>query len=264
MASIDPSPTGDSWYDNGTSLHLVLNREWDTVGNLRQSLVSYSLDNIAMSLDRTSNGPVEIHIPITTSHILSESSVTQYFVSVQGAVLLGSQSGDGWFDSGSQFTVHGAYDRVYTADKSYFVYGVPVGFQILANTTVSSVVWTSSGNTLSFDASHADVVVYVPKEFNLTPTKVLDDGMALVFSYSSTSGLLSFRGSSDFHVSLSSTNAASSILSNIPDWVLYPVIIVVAVGVILIVGLLLIRRPARKTVPQAKRTLSSQFYFFLI
>jgi hypothetical protein len=186
---------------------------------------------------------------MTASHVLSEGSVTQYFISVEGATLSGSQTGDGWFDSGSQFIIQGTYNRAYTANMPYHAYVVPAGFQILANTTVSSVLWTSSSSTLSFNANNVDATVYIPKELNLTPTKVLDDGSLLVFSYSSSSSLLSFKGSSRFQVSLSSTSGASSLLSAIPDWVLYPLLIAVAVGATLILGFLLMRRQARKSSP---------------
>lgn len=248
--SMTSSPTGGSWYDSETSVHIVLYRNWDAIGNTRQSLVSYSIDNTATQVDRTSSGTVTVPaIAMTASHVLSEGSVTQYFISVEGATLSGSQTGDGWFDSGSQFIIQGTYNRAYTAIMAYHAYAVPSGFQILANTTVSSVLWTSSSNTLSFNANNIDATVYIPKELNLTPTKVLDDGSALVFSYSSSSRLLSFKGSSRFQVSLSSTSGASSLLSAIPDWVLYPLLIAVAVGVILTLGMLLMRRQARKTSP---------------
>jgi hypothetical protein len=248
--SMTSSPTGGSWYDSGTSVHVVLYRNWDAIDNTRRSLVSYSIDNTATQVDRTSSGTVTVPaIAMTASHVLSEGSVTQYFISVEGATLSGSQTGDGWFDSGSQFIIQGTYNRAYTANMPYHAYVVPAGFQILANTTVSSVLWTSSSSTLSFNANNVDATVYIPKELNLTPTKVLDDGSLLVFSYSSSSSLLSFKGSSRFQVSLSSTSGASSLLSAIPDWVLYPLLIAVAVGATLILGFLLMRRQARKSSP---------------
>ncbi|TMI59472.1 hypothetical protein E6H14_03380 [Candidatus Bathyarchaeota archaeon] len=248
--SMTPSPTGDSWYYDGTSVDIVLNRNWDAIGNTRQSLVSYSIDNIAASVDRMSTSPTDIPtITMSTGHVLSEGFVTQYYISVQGATLSGSQTGDGWFDSGSRFTIQGTYNRVYTANMPYHAYAVPAGFQILANTTLSSVLWSSASNTLSFNANHVEATVYIPKELNLAPTKVSDDGNALVFAYSSSSELLGFKGSSSFQVSLSSTRAASSLLSNIPDWILYPASIAIAVGAILIIGLLLMKRQTRKTSP---------------
>jgi len=249
IASMTLSPTGDSWYDTGTSVHIVLNRNWDAIGNTRQSLVSYSVDNTATTVDRASSDPTYVStITMTASHVLSLGFVTQYFISAQGATLSGSQTGDGWFDSGSQFIVHGTYDRAYTANMPYHAYAIPVGFQILANTTVSSLLWTSSSNTLSFNAEHADVKVYIPSELNLAPTGVSDNGMPLAFSYLSSSHLLSFKGSSSFQVGLSGTNVASSFLSSLPDWVLYSSI-VVAVGVVLVLGLVFLRRQARKTWP---------------
>jgi len=244
------SAKGDSWYDTGTSIYIVLYKNWDAIGNTRQSLVSYSIDNIPTSIDRTSSGSVDIPVIImTTSHVLSDESITQYFISVQGASLSGSQTGDGWFDTGSHFTIQGAYTRAYTANMPYHIYGVPVGIQILANTTISSVLWTSSSNTLAFSANNVDATIYVPKGLDLTPTKVSDDGTAVVFSYSSSNDLLSFKGSSGFQVSFSSTSSPSSVLSVIPDSVLYPIIIAIAVGVILILGFVLMKRQPRKAPP---------------
>jgi len=249
MRSITLSPTGDSWYDSGTSVYIVLNRNWDAIGNTRQSLMSYSIDNTATSIDRRSSSPVDIPaIIMTTSHLLSEQPIIQYYIWVEGATLSGSQTGDGWFDSGSQFIVQGTYSRGYTVYMSYHVYAVPVGFQILANTTVSSVLWTSSSGTLSFSAYHADVTVYIPKELNLTPSEVSDDGTALVFSYSPSNDLLSFKGSSSFQVNLASASGAS-VQPIVPDWVLYPAAIAIAVGVVLILGLVLMKRQARKSSP---------------
>jgi hypothetical protein len=246
IRSVTLSATGDSWYDNGTFVYVVLNKNWDAIGNARQSLVSYSIDNAATSIDRTSSSPIGIPaIMMTASHVLSEQPITQYYIWVQGATLSGSQTGDGWFDSGSQFTVQGTYSRGYTATISYHVVAIPAGFQIVANTTVSSVVWTSSNSTLSFDAYHADVTVYIPKGLDLTPTRVLDDGRALVFSYSTSDDLLSFKGNYGFQVGLSSTSA-TSVQPIGPDWVLYPAVIAVVVGIILTFGLLLMRRHARE------------------
>ena len=270
IGSMTSSATGDSWYDNGTSVYIVLYKNWDAIGDAytsvgtytyvfgvkdsstatRQSLVSYSVDNNPTSIDRTGSGSVDIPvITMTTSHVLSDESITQYFISVQGASLSGSQTGDGWFDTGSHFTIQGAYTRAYTASMPYHVYGVPVGFQIQANTTISSVLWTSSSNTLSFSANHVDATIYVPKGLDLTPNKVSDDGTAVVFSYSSSNDLLSFKGSSGFQVSFSSTSSPSSVLSVIPDSVLYSIIIAIAVGVILTLGFVLMKRQPRKAPP---------------
>src|SRR5207249_9909095 len=124
--SMTPSPTGDSWYYDGTSVDIVLNRNWDAIGNTRQSLVSYSIDNIAASVDRMSTSPANIPaITMSTGHVMSEGFVTQYYISVQGSTLTGSQSGDGWFDSGSQSTSQGTYSRVHTATTTYPAYPPP-------------------------------------------------------------------------------------------------------------------------------------------
>jgi len=248
LVSMTPSATGGFWYDNGATVYIVLYMSWDVVGSTRQGLVSYSIDSKAMSVDRTSGNVV--YVPVITmaeSHVLTDGSVTQYFISVEGASLSGSQTQDGWFDFGSQFAVQGSYTQSYTANMPYHVYAVPVGFQIVANTTVSSVLWTSSSGTLSFNANHVEAAVYIPEELNLTPRTVSDDGTPLVFSYSSSSHMLSFKGSSGFQIGLSSTTRVGSLLSTIPDWVLYTSTIVVAVGVVLFLGLVLMKRQARKT-----------------
>jgi hypothetical protein len=248
IISMTPSPTGDSWYDDGTSVFVVLSRNWDFIGNTRQSVVSYSIDNAATPIDRTSSGPIDLPmITMATGHALSEQSNTQYFITAQGATLSGSQTGDGWFDSGSQFTVEGSYSQSYATDLPYRVYGVPVGFQILSNSTTDSVVWTGPSDTLSFSTSHADVAVYIPADLKLVPTTVLDGGVSILFSYSESSHILRFAGSSQFQVRFSSTVSSSSPLPVISDWVLYPAAIVTVVAAILVLGLLLIRRQPRKT-----------------
>jgi hypothetical protein len=183
---------------------------------------------------------------MATSHVLSEQSVTQHFISVQGATVSGSQTADGWYDSGSQFTVEGVYTHTYAADFPYHVYAIPAGFQILANATVDSLFWTSSSDTLSFGSSQVEISVYIPIELNLAPARVLDDGSPIQFSYSDASHVLSFTGSSRFQVSLSSTVTSSLSQPVISDWVLYPLIIAIIVGVILVLGLVLIARKPRK------------------
>jgi hypothetical protein len=248
IISMTPSSTGDSWYDEGTSVSIVLNRSWDLVGSTRQSLVSYSVDNVATPIDRTSSGPIYLpKITMTTGHVLSEQSNTQYFISVQSATVSYSQTGDGWFDSGSNFTVEGTYSQTYSTDLAYHVYAVPVGFQILSNSTADSVGWISSSDTLSFNAARADVAVYIPAALRLVPTGVLDNGVSIVFSYSDSSHILRFAGSSQFQVRFSSTVSSSSPLPLISDWVLYPAAIAIVVAMILVLGLFLIKRQPRKT-----------------
>lgn len=254
IGSITPSPTGDSWYYDGTAVSIALVRSWDATDNTRQSLVSYSIDNVPTSIDRATSSPVDIPlISMTQSHILSESFVTQYLIAVQGAKVSGSQTGDGWLDSGSQFTIQGTYPRSYTADTSYHVYSVPTGFQILANTTLSSLIWSSSTSTLSFSGNNIDATIYIPKELNLIPTAVSDDGASLSFAYSSSTNILTFKGSSAFQVSLSSPAGTSPLLPSMPDWVLYPAIIAIAVGVILVTGLLLMKKQSRKSPAESRR-----------
>ena len=129
------SPTGDGWYDNGTTLTVTTSYAWGTVsGQSRQSLTSYALDGIVSSVRREASGNYTTpSILMDMPHSLRFNSVTQYYVTfvftdssgtaaivpsslqldLQGVGTITVQNESQWLDSGSTFSIasvswHGA------------------------------------------------------------------------------------------------------------------------------------------------------------
>src|SRR5947199_8564136 len=108
-----------------------------------------------------STSPTDIPtITMSTGHVLSEGFVTQYYISVQGATLSGSQTGVGWFDSRSRFTIQGTYNRVDTSNTPHHAYPLPPGFHIVASTTLTLVGWFIPSDPLSFNPIHVHATVH--------------------------------------------------------------------------------------------------------
>ncbi len=215
-----PTINGDDyWYDSGTQVNVTLSYVWNvaTNGSSRQNLLSYTIDGSTTTLPRRDSGTLALPIiRMNTDHYITVSSTLQYYISASGGTLSGSQTNDYWFDSGSQFAFQGEYVRSYTASSPYHVYTLHPGFQILANTTLSSISW--SNNTLRFTTNNADITVYVPEALNLVPSNVLADGKPLIFSYSEVSRLISFKGSSNLAISFAKPGNGSSSQTSTPAW----------------------------------------------
>ncbi len=105
------SPTSDNWYDPGTSTTVTSSYIWNTVsGQSRTIMTSYSIDGFHQTLTRQTNGTLTTPpIIMTRYHMVTFSSVTQYFLNVTGgnSVFYGTDSptSDNWYDSGTSTTV---------------------------------------------------------------------------------------------------------------------------------------------------------------
>jgi len=101
------SPTGDGFYDSGTSLTAATNYVWNQVsGQSRQNLVSWNLDGGTNTLVTRSNTGTYTTSSITMStyHTLNLNSALQYYLTLSGGTstaTVGSQTSDGWFDAGT-------------------------------------------------------------------------------------------------------------------------------------------------------------------
>jgi hypothetical protein len=109
--SITASPTGDSWYNSGSSVNIVLNYVWSVVASQsRSNLFSYTVDGSTTNVARSGTGTYSLPaIFMTASHVVSDASKTQYYLTVTGGngVSYGTASptGDNWYDNGQSTTV---------------------------------------------------------------------------------------------------------------------------------------------------------------
>ncbi len=233
-----PTINGDDyWYDSGTQVNVTLSYVWNaaTNGPSRQNLLSYTIDGTTTTLPRRDSGTLALPlIKMITNHYITVGSTLQYYISASGGTLSGSQTNDSWFDSGSQFAFHGEYDKTYSANSPYHAYSLHPGFQILANTTLSSIAWAN--NTLRFTTNNADITIFVPDPLNLVPSAVLDDGTLVTFSYSDVSRLMTFKGSSDFAISFARSGNGSSSQPSTPAWETFLLSPIVLGMVALLVG----------------------------
>ena len=113
------SPTGDQWYDSGTSTTVSSNWVWNTVsGQSRTAITNYAIDGSNKNPTRSNTGTLTTSsVSMTTYHTVSFSSVTQYYLTVTGGngITYGTASptSDNWYDSGGSTTVtsNGVYSR---------------------------------------------------------------------------------------------------------------------------------------------------------
>ena len=238
---------GSGWYDSGSQISPILNYVWNMSGKglVRQNLLSYILDGHLSLVSRQGSGFVALPtINMTGPHSVTVDSAIQYYITTNGATLVGSQTNDEWFDDGSQFTVQASYSATYTATSPLYVYSVNPGFQILSTTPLDSVNWSSSDAKLSFQSDAANVKIYVPSALKISPDYVRSGDISLPYTYSSGTALLSFSGSSNVVVHfVSGQNHPETPPSNIP-WLLYA--IAASLGVGLISGLVVLGLTGRK------------------
>jgi len=100
------SPGNDGWYGAGSTGQFTSNYIWNIVSGSRTSLVSYSIDGSSpTSVVRSGSGVyTSVGVTMTTAHAVALNAIVQYQLSVtggNGVTASGSQTSDGWFDSGS-------------------------------------------------------------------------------------------------------------------------------------------------------------------
>lgn len=240
-------PLGSGWYDSGSQIPLLLDYVWNVSGQglVRQNLLSYTLDGHSFQVSRQGSGFVILPtINMTAPHSVIVFSTIQYYMTVSDATLLGSQTGDDWFDAGSQFTIQANYSESYTASSPLYVYDLVPGFQIVSSSPLGSVSWSNSDADLSFQSNNANVTIYVPTALEVSPSYVYAGGASQPYHYSSGTGLLTLAGlSNHIIVHFESASNPSSALRLMP-WLIY-IIIGLLGGITAIAGLVLLRLRTR-------------------
>ena len=109
--SITSSPTGDSWYDSGSGVSVVLNYVWGATSSTRSNLFNYTVDAVTTNVARSGVGTFTVPvITMNAAHSVSEGARTQYFLTntlIGGSVssVTASPTADSWYDAGSGVNV---------------------------------------------------------------------------------------------------------------------------------------------------------------
>jgi hypothetical protein len=96
-----PSPTGDNWFDDGSSIQFVVPYVIQSDNQSRQQLAGWSEDNSDVTIiPRQDSGSFRSHvIQVTEKHNISPQYKDQYYVNVISN--FGKPLGTGWYDSGT-------------------------------------------------------------------------------------------------------------------------------------------------------------------
>jgi hypothetical protein len=111
------SPTGQGWYNSGSTANPSNAWIWGTSGSTRSALTNWQLDGISQNPSRSDTGNLTLSVTMSTYHTVNFVSTTQYYLTVNGgnSVTFGTASptGDQWYDSGGSTTVssNGVYSR---------------------------------------------------------------------------------------------------------------------------------------------------------
>ncbi|MDA4121975.1 MAG: hypothetical protein OK456_02195 [Thaumarchaeota archaeon] len=164
-----PSPTGDSFYDSGSSVTVTTDYTWSVLnGNTRQNLLSYTLDGQSNNVTRADSGTfITPSVLLTAPQELAFTSATQYLISFQfkdstGASTITPTSfqiqvddpqvvnvtgSTIWLDSGEKYQVYSVvWEGVNVMPSSQTVYttNAPV------NQTVTDVVYAVTIRTTDY------------------------------------------------------------------------------------------------------------------
>jgi hypothetical protein len=122
------SPTGDTFYDSGTTLTVTTDYTWDLAnGNQRQNLHVYTLDGNNVDVTRADSGKFTTPtISFSSAHELTFTSVVQYLISFQfkdnkgteeitptffqietnNSRLISVPQSTVWLDNGTEYKIH--------------------------------------------------------------------------------------------------------------------------------------------------------------
>ncbi len=115
------SPTGDQWYDSGTSTTVSSNGVYNRAGGLGTRVSSWNLDGGSNTNVATTGTVTTSSVSLSTYHTVNFNSVTQYQVTLDSgatsalsSITSPTISGDNyWYDSGTAvtLTLNGVYGR---------------------------------------------------------------------------------------------------------------------------------------------------------
>lgn len=114
VVSVTPSPTGDSWYDNGSSVNVVVQRVWNADSNNRTNLFSYTIDGVTTLVDRNAVGTFSLPtIQMDSFREISNNGQIQYSFKVIGGfntfLSQPSPTNDNFYDANTQLQVYTEY-----------------------------------------------------------------------------------------------------------------------------------------------------------
>jgi hypothetical protein len=177
-----------------------------------------SCEKLTFNYDTTGNKS-------TTSYAggigFTSTFTNQYYVSTgddfNGLTVTGYQNGaqrttNGFFDA-TNFTVNGLFPRDYQLVNPEHVVQAN-GLQLLVNCSGNSnyisnyEFLTTSYPVLFFNVAHANVTVYTASQFHIGVVRVLDNGVAIPYTFNKTQDILTFAGSSTFEVDYDPTGGS--------------------------------------------------------
>ena len=134
-AILPASPTGDSFYDAGTSITFETNYVGETVnGNTRQSIISYALDGLESNYNRKETGRFTTpQIQMDQAHELTFNSVTQYLANFN------------LMDSSGTYTIAPTTFEI-TTDQNYIISSSKSSMWVDSGTSfqISSILWQNA------------------------------------------------------------------------------------------------------------------------
>ncbi len=272
------SPTGDSFYDSGSTVTVGTDYTWGVVnGNTRQNLLSYTLDGQTNNVTRADSGTFTTpSIVLTAPQELTFAPVTQYLISFQfkdstGASTITPTSfqiqvddpqvinvtGSGlWLDSGEEYQIYSVvWEGVNVMPSSQTVYtaNAPIN-QTLTDRVYAATVKTTDYLGLPVSGAQASIT--------------LANGTAIHRTTSSDGTLnLGLIPLGTFHGSLSylgtttpvSGDAATQTQTPVKVLLSYPTLGTLAAIVVLVVtGLLLALRRRRAPVLSTVSTMKPE------
>jgi hypothetical protein len=273
------SPTGDSYYDAGSSLTASTDYTWGlTNGNARQNLVSFALDGSVTNVTRAQSGSFTTPpLAFGSSHQLTFNSVTQYLVSlafqdgsgtatvqpasvqiqVNDRALVDVNSSQVWLDGGTSFQIHRAVwenaDVTPTSPAVYTVSG-PALESIPLRVYAGEVTAT---DYLNFPISGASLSVTLVNGTTLqrttAPNGVAQLGLIPVGTFQ---GKLSYLGTTTTITGDASTQASTSVKVLVSYSFLAIMGVVAAVAVV--GAALLVRRGRKSNLTEQPDTTGSQ------
>ena len=157
------SPTGQGWYDSGSSATPSNAWIWNQVtGQSRQALTNWQLDGTSKNPTRSNTGTLSPSVTMSTYHTVNFVSTTQYYLTVSGGngVTYGTASptGDNWYDSSQSTTVssNGIYNRASGTGQRVASWQIDSG-----TTTNVATISTVTTSTVTMSGYHTVTFVSV-------------------------------------------------------------------------------------------------------
>jgi hypothetical protein len=210
------SPTGDGWYNEGTTLTVSSNWVWNTVtGQTRVNLKNCQIDGANQNPTRQNIGTYTTpSISMTTAHTVAFSSANQNYLTVTGghSVTYGTASptSDNWYDETQSTTITSDWvwdssGGVRTALSNYALDGAPQNptrqysgtyttasinmgtyhVATFSSVTQRQIAFTSSGISTDTTGTVVTINTVAYTQAQLPTSAWYDDGATVTYSYTS-------------------------------------------------------------------------------